>query len=295
MPYDSWKTETTVALKDNISTFSQLSIKNSVYSIYLFDTVSSTMDKARELAHNNAGHLSVVVAKNQTKGRGRLNRTWVSERGGLWFTIILRPKLLPQFAFQVNFAASLALAKTLKQKYGLGVSVKWPNDILFRDKKLAGLLSEMATGGDGISFVNIGIGINVNNNPEIDQPNAVSIKNCLSRDLGVKICEMDLLYSFLDCFENHLNQINIQSIREQSALQPDDTPQNLQAGFKSLMDNWKQLTSTIGRDVRIETFGDVYEGVAVDVDEKGGLIIRDKEGNTKRVIYGDCFYQETKF
>ncbi|MGD9732012.1 MAG: biotin--[acetyl-CoA-carboxylase] ligase [Desulfamplus sp.] len=295
MPYDSWKTETTVALKDNISTFSQLSIKNSVYSIHLFDTVSSTMDKAKELAHNNAGHFSVVVAKNQTKGRGRLNRTWVSERGGLWFTIILRPKLLPQFAFQVNFAASLALAKTLKQKYGLGVSVKWPNDILFRDKKLAGLLSEMATDGDGISFVNIGIGINVNNNPEIDQPNAVSIKNCLSRDLGVKICEMDLLYSFLDCFENHLNQINIKSIREQSALQPDDTHQYLQAGFKSLMDNWKQLTSTIGRNVRIETFGDVYEGVAVDVDEKGGLIIRDKEGNTKRVIYGDCFYQETKF
>ncbi len=260
--------------------------------IYYFEIVSSTMDKAKELARNNAQHLSVVLAKEQTKGRGRLNRNWSSERGGLWFTVILRPKLPPPLAFHVNFAASLSLAKTLRQKYQLDVSVKWPNDILLKDKKLAGLLSEMETDGDMVSFVNIGVGINVNNNPEREQPNAISIKHALGKFLKEDIDTMDLLYSFIDCFKNQLIEANIdESISKKSIQFATVNSQDNQIPYKSLIKQWKEMTSTIGKRVRIETFDDIYEGVAIDVDDSGALII-DKNGYKKRIIYGDCFYQK---
>ncbi|MBF0412181.1 MAG: biotin--[acetyl-CoA-carboxylase] ligase [Desulfamplus sp.] len=292
MLYDFPNTDAIGSIKLNKTNCSESNVKKRDADIYCFETLTSTMDKARKLARNNAPHLSVVVAKEQTKGRGRLNRTWVSERGGLWFTIILRPKLPPPLAFQVNFAASLSLAKTLKQKYELDVSVKWPNDILFKDKKLAGLLSELETDEDAISFVNIGIGINVNNNPDKDQPNAVSIKNILSKDSGEEISQMDLLYSFLDYFENQLMDISIEeSLSPQPILQSIDNTQQIQIKSARLIEQWKKMTSTIGRQVRIETFDGIYEGVAVDIDESGALIINDENGIEKRVIYGDCFYQ----
>jgi len=237
--------------------------------IHLFQTLSSTMDKARELARSGAPNFSVVIAEEQTRGRGRLNRKWLSDRGGLWFTLILRPDLPPPLAFQVNFAASLSLARTLKNKYCLDVSVKWPNDILLEGQKLAGLLSEMETHGDMISFVNIGIGLNVNNTPQIDEPNAISIKTVL----GKNICRRELLSSFFDDFEKQLMEIK-----------------SLQAHSVRLMEQWKQMTSTIGKDVRIETFGDIYRGIAVDVDVTGALIIRQEDGTERKIIYGDCFH-----
>lgn len=237
--------------------------------IHLFKTLSSTMDKARELAREGAPHLSVVIAEEQSMGRGRLNRTWLSGKGGLWFTIILRPDLPPPLAFQVNFAASLTLARTLKSRYELPVSVKWPNDLLLDEKKLAGLLSEMETHGDMISFVNIGIGLNVNNTPEVGEPNSISIKSALEKS----ICRRELLSAFLDDFEKEL--MVLQSLKTYSV---------------TLMEQWKQMTSTIGKDVRIETFGDIYRGVAVDVDLTGALIIREADGVEKKIIYGDCFH-----
>ncbi|MBF0228615.1 MAG: biotin--[acetyl-CoA-carboxylase] ligase [Desulfamplus sp.] len=257
--------------------------------IHFFPTLSTTMDKARELARNNAPHFSVVVAEEQIKGRGRLNRIWLSDKEGLWFTVILRPIFPPTLAFQINFAASLSVAKILKYQYGLDVSVKWPNDILIRDKesennkeifqnkKVAGLLSEMETYGDKISFVNIGIGINVNNNPEIEQLNATSMKQILNKNLqyiNQDICKIDLLTSFLDEFEKHILAIESGSIN-----------------CINLIEEWKQMTSTIGKRVRIETFNGFYEGIAIDVEQSGALLIRDDSGNEKSIIYGDCFYQ----
>ncbi|MBF0376047.1 MAG: biotin--[acetyl-CoA-carboxylase] ligase [Desulfamplus sp.] len=257
--------------------------------IYFFSTLSNTMDKARELARNNAPHFSVVVAEEQTKGRGRLNRMWLSDKGGLWFTVILRPIFPPTLAFQINFAASLSVAKILKHKYGLDVSVKWPNDIIVKcketknnrdilnNKKVAGLLSEMETYGDKISFINIGIGINVNNNPETEQLNATSIKTILNRDMQYidqDICKIDLLNSFLDEFEKHILAIESGSIN-----------------CINLIEEWKQMTSTIGKRVRIETFNGFYEGIAIDVEQNGALLIRDDSGIKKSIIYGDCFYQ----
>jgi len=233
--------------------------------IFHFPQLESTMDTAKTLAGKNAPHLSVVIAENQTTGRGRLNRKWFSSKGGLWFTLILKPqKTPPVLAYIYNFAASLSLSSSLRHLFDLDVSVKWPNDLLLNGKKLVGLLSEMETRGDMVEFVNIGIGMNVNNHPQADEPKAVSLKDALKTSVSRRL----ILETFLDDFEHRIQHIDCHHIIEQ----------------------WKKQTSTIGSRVRIETLGDIQEGLAVDVDDTGALIIETPAGETKKIIYGDCFH-----
>lgn len=233
-------------------------------NIFHFQALDSTMDTARDLAKKNAPHLSVVIAENQTMGRGRLNRKWVSAKGGLWFTLILKPGTPPPLAYIYNFAASLSLSRSLKRLFDVDVSVKWPNDLLLNGKKLAGLLSEMETRGDMVEFINIGIGMNVNNLPQTDEPNAISLKDVLQKTVSRKL----ILETFLDDFKRRIHPLDRHQI----------------------IGLWKEQTSTIGSQVRIETLGDVFEGLAVDVDETGALVIQDTTGETKKIIYGDCFH-----
>ncbi len=232
--------------------------------IFHFHELGSTMDKARELAKKEAPHLSLVIADNQTGGRGRLNRQWFSAQGGLWMTIILKPVIPPMMAYIFNFAASLSLSETLRFLYDLDVTVKWPNDLLLNGKKLAGLLSEMETRGDMVEFVNIGIGLNVNNDPQKKEPKAVS----LGRALGKPVSRKAIVQMFLKNFEQRIDNVDPRQIIRQ----------------------WKAVTSTIGSRVRIETLGDIFEGRALDVDDSGALIIETTNKKQEKIIYGDCFH-----
>lgn len=232
--------------------------------IFHFQELDTTMDKAKSLAKNDAPHLSLVIAENQTTGRGRMNRKWFSSRGGLWFTLILKPDTPPVLSYIYNFAASLSLSQSLKRLFDVDVSVKWPNDLLLNGQKLVGLLSEMETRGDMVEFINIGIGVNVNNNPQKYEPKSIALKDVLGKTVSRRL----ILETFLDDFKDRIKTIDCSRIIEQ----------------------WKEVTSTIGSRVRIETLGDVYEGLATDVDEAGALIIKDKTGETKKIIYGDCFH-----
>ena len=232
--------------------------------IFHFQELETTMDKAKFLAKKDVPHLSVVIAENQTIGRGRLNRKWFSSKGGLWFTLILKPGTPPPLSYIYNFAASLSLSTSLKRLFDVNVNVKWPNDILLDGKKLVGLLSEMETRGDMVEFINIGIGINVNNQPQKYEPKAISLKDVLNKTVSRRL----ILETFLDNFKNRIQIIDCQNIIEL----------------------WKEQTSTIGSQVRIETISDIFEGLAVDVDESGALMVKDKTGKIKKIIYGDCFH-----
>ena len=109
--------------------------------IHYFDTLDSTMDKARELAGSGQPHLTCVVAGTQRKGRGRMQRTWWSYKGGLYFTLITRPAISPVQSARVGFAAALAVNRCLHRLHKLPAKVKWPNDILVEDRKICGILS----------------------------------------------------------------------------------------------------------------------------------------------------------
>lgn len=232
--------------------------------IHFFPEITSTMDIARDFARKGCPHFTVVVAGCQNRGRGRLKRTWLSSQGGLYFTTILRPRISPVLSLRVNFAASLILAQTLNNMFDIDARVKWPNDILVDGRKISGILSEIEAEADIVSFINVGIGINVNNDPTDSEPKAVSLKQ-LS---GSEISRKRLLSDFLDNFENCINS----------------------KALDNIIQEWKKYTVTLNRYVKIVTHHEVLEGIAVDLDENGALTLELADGSTKKVLYGDCFH-----
>jgi BirA family biotin operon repressor/biotin-[acetyl-CoA-carboxylase] ligase len=234
--------------------------------IHYFDEVDSTMNVARELARNDCPHFTVVIAGRQTKGRGRLKRTWLSSDGGLYFTMILRPKIPPALSSRVNFAASMILARTLGKMFEIDAMVKWPNDILIGGRKVSGLLSEMEAETDMVRFVNVGVGINVNNDPTVGEPMAISLKKILGR----KIPRRAILSEFLNSFESRLSH----------------------GALENVVSEWKKYSETLNRHVRIVTNREISEGLAIDVDKNGALILKLADGSLKQIIHGDCFHEE---
>lgn len=232
--------------------------------ILYFPELTSTMDVARDLARDKCPDFTVVIAGRQTKGRGRLKRVWHSSEGGLYFTVIIRPQIPPVFSSRVNFAASLTLVRTLRKLYGVEAMVKWPNDIMVNGKKVAGMLSEMEAEADIVTFINVGIGINVNNDPTHEEFEAISLKKIT----GNQISRKKLLKEFLNEFEN---KVDVESLEK-------------------VIPEWKHYTMTLGRHVKIVTNQEVSVGLADDVDENGALVLKLKNGSTKKIIHGDCFH-----
>jgi BirA family biotin operon repressor/biotin-[acetyl-CoA-carboxylase] ligase len=233
-------------------------------TMHYFPEVSSTMDIARKLARDGCPPFSVVVADRQTKGRGRLQRSWHSEPGGLYFTVVLRPSLPPLLSPRVSFCAALVLALTLKRLYDVAAAVKWPNDILVKERKLAGMLSEMEAETDRIAYVNVGIGLNVNNDPS----GVAAIATTLKKILGRPASRIRLLQAYLEALEARLATIEEADI----------------------IAEWKTHSVTLGRRVEIVTQRETVAGTAVDVDEHGSLILQLADGSRRTVIYGDCFH-----
>jgi len=231
--------------------------------ILYFPEVTSTMDIARDQARKNCPDLTVVIAGRQTNGRGRLKRRWLSDDGGLYFTMVLRPLIPVQSSFKVNFLASLTLARVIREMLRIDAMVKWPNDILVDNRKIAGMLSELEAEADRVFFINVGMGINVNNDPSEAEPGASSLKKISGR----KISRKDLLARFLAAFSDRLKN----------------------ADFEDVISAWKNYTVTLGRHVRIVTHWEESEGLAVDVDENGALILELANGEQKKIIHGDCF------
>ena len=234
------------------------------YPVHYFQEVDSTMSRARQMAREGCPHMTVVIAERQRRGRGRLARTWNSTDGGLYFTVVLRPRIPIMQSCRVNFAVSLAVAKILQTGYGIPARVKWPNDVLVEEKKICGILSEMEAEADMVSFINVGIGINVNNDPTADEPGACSIKGLLGRDVSRR----DLMAGFLEAFSIQMDRL----------------------ASEDIVAEWKRHTLTLGRQVRIVTVRDTVEGRAVDVDETGALILELADGTSRKVVYGDCFH-----
>ena len=235
------------------------------FNILYYPEVSSTMDTAKDLARKNCPDFTVVVAGRQTKGRGRLKRQWRSDDGGLYFTMVLRPDLPVLLSSRINFLASLTLAHVLRELFQIDAAVKWPNDILVNGYKISGMLSELEAETDRILFINIGMGINVNNDPSVAEPGASSLKKIAGREISKKT----LLTRFLAEFEQRLKK----------------------AEFENVISEWKKYTVTLNRQVRIVTHKEVSEGLAVDVEQDGALVLELADGSHKKILYGDCFHQ----
>ena len=235
------------------------------FNILYYPEVSSTMDTAKKMARKNCPDFTVVVAGRQTQGRGRLRRQWLSDDGGLYFTMVLRPDIPMVLSSRVNFMASLTLARVLRELFQINAAVKWPNDILVDDYKISGMLSELEAETDRVVFISIGMGINVNNDPSEVESGASSLKKITGREISKKM----LLARFLDEFKKGLQKIE----------------------FETVISEWKKYTVTLNRHVKIVTHQEVSEGLAVDVEPDGALVLELADGSHKKIVYGDCFHQ----
>ena len=233
------------------------------WHIHYSPVVSSTMEAARELALNGCPDRTVIVAKQQTNGRGRLERKWISEDGGLFFSIILRPKEAAIFSFRFNFAISLAIIDTLAS-YGIEANAKWPNDVLVNNKKICGILSEMQTQGEYPLHVSLGVGINVNNRISTEVETATSLFEIRGEPVSKT--------KFFQLFWGHLDLLIDQEVSD-------------------IVTKWKEKLVLLGSPVRVETGTRVICGTAIDVDDMGALLVETPSGKKERIFYGDCFSQ----
>jgi len=240
--------------------------------IHYFSKVTSTNDIAKKLAVKEAKEGTVVIAEVQSRGKGRLGRKWVSPKGGIWFSVILRPKVSPQEALKLTFMTAAAVAKAIKKMFVLNAEVKWPNDVLLDGKKVCGILTEMSTRDDAVDFVVVGIGINANVNVDLFPEDLRSAVTSLKEEMAEEVELERFLRVLLEELEHHYKVF----IRKE---------------FDLILEEWRSLTKLLGAYVEVVSFEEKFEGWAIDVDSSGALIIRLRDGTLKKVISGDVTYR----
>lgn len=243
----------------------QLQTKFIGKKIYYFETVSSTMDTAFQLGIKGAPEGALILAETQTKGRGRLGRNWYSPKyKGIYLSLILRPQILPQRAPVLTLLAAVSVCEAIEAHSGLMAQIKWPNDILLNQKKFAGILTEISAETDAIHFVVIGIGLNINNEKKNLPENATSLREQKKQETG----RVGLLQELLRNFEK-----NYLLFCSKTA-----TP---------IVEKWRSFSVTLGKRVKILTQKRHLEGVAVDIDDDGGLLLRRDSGLIEKIMAGD--------
>ncbi|MEM0027066.1 MAG: biotin--[acetyl-CoA-carboxylase] ligase [Ignisphaera sp.] len=236
------------------------------YYIHYLDSCDSTQDVAHALASSGAPEGTVVIAEELKRGRGRMGRQWIASRGGLWLSIILKPKHLRNMHL-LSLASSVAVAKAIKSLLDIEARVKWPNDVLVSEKKVAGILIEGVLEADQIRHIVLGIGVNVNN----DLPHhLLDTATTLKKVMGSDIPRIPLLI-------NIIKNTDIVYTR-------------LRQEEKEILNEWRKLSSTIGRKVKVISFNQEIEGVAEDIEDDGALRIRTKENTITKVYVGDVIH-----
>lgn len=237
-------------------------------SLHAFDSVGSTNEVARELAEDGAEHGTLVVAEEQSQGRGRRGRTWVSPPGSnLYFSLVLRPPLPCERVHELTLLAAVALAEVLREA-AFAVTIKWPNDLEIGGRKVGGILAELASQGDRVRFVILGVGLNVNLFPL--PPELSAFATSLRAERGEPLPRAFLLAALLASLEAWIDR-------------------HLAFGFEPVRARWRELSSTLGRAVRIEDGPNSQSGLAIDLEVDGALIVEDAAGVRHRVVSGDVW------
>ena len=237
--------------------------------IRVFEQTASTNDVAEKLALDGVEEGVVVFAEAQTKGRGRLGRKWVSpSRKGLWFSVLLRPKLRPQEVTQLTVAAAMALVRAIKVETGLTAEIKWPNDIQIRGRKVAGILSELSAELDRAKHVILGIGVDVNLSASEFPPELRKLATSLKIESGKPVSRPELAAAILRELDRDYARV-------------------CAGQFATVADEWETHCTTIGRNVVIQIGDRQVRGCAESLDADGALLLRTEHGHIERIIGGD--------
>jgi BirA family transcriptional regulator, biotin operon repressor / biotin---[acetyl-CoA-carboxylase] ligase len=231
--------------------------------VIYFPTLNSTMEAAKREAIWGAPAGTVVIADEQTAGKGRLQRSWISPRGGLAMSVILRPNL--DYLPYMIMLSSLAVARGIEAVTGLRPQIKWPNDVLINEKKVCGILIENDIRKNNLVYTVIGIGINVNLHVT-DFPEIASFATSLSDTLGKPVSRSDIA-----------RQILVEMEKLYQAL-----PQG-----ESIFGQWRDRLVTLGQNVKVTMGETVLFGTAESVEKDGSLILRDEDFNLIKIVAGD--------
>ena len=238
--------------------------------VEVHEALASTQDLARKLARTGTPDGTLVVAGVQTGGRGRLGRHWGSPAGGLWMSLVLRPEFEARLASRITQTAAVGVAKALWE-VGVEARIKWPNDLLAKEKKICGILAESSArhagslaNNRGLDYAILGVGVNANLDPaelSVRDREITTIRSELGHDVDL----LNLLRSLLTNLAVEMDRIG---------------------DFGAVLDEWRNLNCTLGENVRIRRFGDTVEGRAVDLTSEGALLIATSQG-TVEVFEGE--------
>ncbi len=238
--------------------------RNILYS----ETVSSTMEVARQHAVARAPEGTLVVAESQTKGKGRLGRNWFSPKyKGIYISLVLRPDIPPREASILTLLAAVSICEAVQNAAGIEAQIKWPNDILIHNKKAGGILTELSAETDTVFFIIIGMGLNVNNDEKSLYPGSTSLKEHRKEEIS----RLEVLCEILRRIEHNYLFFK-------------------RRGSQRILESWKDFNITLGRRVRVISRKDQVEGEAVDIDSDGGLLVRGDSGLLEKFFAGDVVH-----
>jgi len=210
---------------------------------------------------------TVLIAEEQTSGRGRLGRNWHSPKGGIWFTIILFPDLEPAYVSRITLMSAVVLVNSLKTLYKFKPQIKWPNDIIFKGQKIAGILTEMSAEKDNINYILVGIGINANLQTDKFPSEIRNQSISLAEILQKTVSRVQLLQLVLENFEKYYFLLKGKQ-------------------FSLILDEWKQNAETLGKYITIMSGEKTTFGKVIDVKPNGSLVIKEDNGNLQNILSG---------
>ena len=231
--------------------------------VIYYPSLPSTMDEAKRQAQKGAKEGTVIVAEEQTAGRGRIRRAWLSPRGSIALSIILYPEV--GYLSYLIMVASLGVVHAVEKVTGLKPAIKWPNDVLINDKKVCGILVESELKGKRVDYAILGIGINVNLKPS-DFPEIQPLATSLSHELGRQVSQLDVIRCLLAEIE-----------RLYLALPSGD----------AVYREWRDNLVTLGKRVQVSSEETTYEGIAESVASDGSLLLRQSDGSLTKIVAGD--------
>lgn len=237
--------------------------------LYFYPATSSTNPQAFRMAEGGALEGTVVIADSQTQGRGRLQRKWLSPPGvNLYVSVILRPALDAASASALTIMAGVAAAEALSSFCLKPVQLKWPNDVLLNQRKVAGILMEMKTLGKKVQFVVLGIGININMKKEDFEPPLGQLATSLFIEAGEEFSRLAVAANLFDSIWKWYQAF-------------------LRQGIYAVRESWLRYAQVLGRSIEAACGGEIFRGRVTGMDEAGALIIVTADGTERRIIVGD--------
>jgi len=236
--------------------------------IHYYRSIHSTNAVAKDLAGRGAPEGTLVVTEEQTAGRGRRGKSWVSPAGAnLLFTVLLRPAMEGDRVFVLTMVLALAGVQALKKVASVKTMIKWPNDLYVGTRKLAGVLTEFAVRGKQVDWAVLGMGMNVGWHPESPEQGGVPATSLL-KEKGQRISRNELLGEILSKFDGLYREVAV-------------------GNMKALYEEWNRNCLVLGKAVVVASEKERIEGKALRIDDCGALILEDAQGNQRRILTGD--------